>query len=138
MKQAFDIHKAAGIIIKDRKLLVEKSKNKDFFVAPGGKVEEGEAVKSALTRELMEEFKLTVREDDLSEFGTFCAAAAGQENRQLCMEVFIVNKWEGEIIPDNEVEEIAWVSSNIPNGMQVGSIFEHEVIPKLKEQNLID
>jgi len=33
------IHKAAGILIKDRKLLVEKSHNKQIFIAPGGSIE---------------------------------------------------------------------------------------------------
>lgn len=50
------IHKAAGILIKDKKLLVEKSKNKEFFIAPGGKIEAGETPEHALVRELDEEF----------------------------------------------------------------------------------
>ncbi len=42
MNQQYDIHKAAGIIIRDKKLLVERSKGKEFFIAPGGTIEEGE------------------------------------------------------------------------------------------------
>lgn len=132
------IHKAAGILIKDRKLLVEKSKNKSFFIAPGGSVEEGETVKAALIRELREEFQIDVSSEDLVDFGSFSAPAAGQEHRTVKMDVFIVNKWLGEPAPDNEVEKILWVSSDIPEGIKVGSIFEHEVIPRLKQQGLID
>lgn len=133
-----DIHKAAGIIIVDRKLLVERSQGKEHFKAPGGKIEPGETPKQALIRELIEEFQIRVSEEDLEDFGVFCHPAAGQENKSLCMDVFIVKKWEGEITPDHEVEQLLWLTSRIPAGIKVGSIFEHEVIPRLKTQNLID
>jgi 8-oxo-dGTP pyrophosphatase MutT (NUDIX family) len=133
-----DIHKAGGILIKDRKFLVERSKNKTFFIAPGGSIEEGENPKQALIRELLEEFQITVTENNLEEFGTFYAQAAGQEDKYLQMDVFIVKSWQGEPTPDNEVEEILWINSKLPEGIKVGSIFEHEVLPRLKEKNLID
>ncbi len=133
-----DIHKAAGIIIKDRKLLVERSSGKDFFIAPGGKLEQGETAAQALVRELKEEFSIDVIESDLEQFGTFSAAAANSPDRQVHMEVFIVKKWSGEITPDNEVEEIRWLTSDVPADIHVGSIFEHEVLPRLRDQNLVD
>jgi 8-oxo-dGTP pyrophosphatase MutT (NUDIX family) len=135
----YDIHKAAGIIIKDRRLLVERSKGKDVFVAPGGKLEQGQTSIQAAIRELKEEFQLSVAESDLEEFGTFYAEAAGSHNagKKLRMDVFIV-KNAGEIIPDSEVEEIRWISSNLPADIEVGSIFAHEVLPRLKEQDLVD
>ncbi len=133
-----DIYKAAGIIIKDRKLLIEKSENKEFFIAPGGTIEEGETPKQALVRELWEEFEIKVNESDFEEFGLFDAKAAGQEEKIVHMHVYVVNKWEGEPSPHAEVKEILWVNSEIPKNIKVGSIFEHEVIPRLKEQNLID
>jgi mutator protein MutT len=133
-----DIHKAAGIIIRNRKLLVEKSKNKRFFIAPGGSIEDGETAKQALVRELKEEFKIDVLEDDLEEFGEFTGPAAGQEDRTLYMTAFMVKKWAGEPVADNEVEQIAWVNSQNEQNLPVGSIFEHHVMPKLKERGLID
>jgi mutator protein MutT len=133
-----DIHKAAGIIIRDRKLLVERSEGKEFFIAPGGSVEPGETVEQAVVRELKEEFDINVKGSDLEEFGTFYADAAGQEKLRLRMDVFTVKEWQGEPTPNSEVEEIAWITSNQPKSMKVGSIFEHEVIPRLKAKNLID
>lgn len=136
MKQA-DIHKAAGILLKDKKLLVEKSENKDFFIAPGGSIEQGETSQQTLVRELREEFRIKVAEEDLEEFGTFTADAAGQPGRVVEMKVFMVKNWIGEPTPDHEVERILWIDSNIPSDIKVGSIFEHEVIPRLKKLNLI-
>ncbi len=134
----YDIHKSAGIIIKDKKLLVERSKGKDFFISPGGSIEGDETSKQALIRELKEEFQIEVTINDLDFFGTFTAKAAGQNNKSLIMDVFIVTKWQGTPTPDNEVEEILWIDSNIPANIKVGSIFEHEVIPRLKKLGLID
>lgn len=138
MNKNIDIHKAAGIIIRNRKLLVERSKGKEFFIAPGGTIEDGETPQDALVRELMEEFQLTVNEADLSIFGTFRAAAAGQEAKVVEMQVFTVNSWQGEPTADNEVEEIKWITSQPEAGIKLGSIFEHEIIPRLKAADLID
>lgn len=135
----YDIHKAAGIIIRDRKILIERSYGKDTFMAPGGKLEQGETPSEAAIRELKEEFQLDVKASELTEFGTFYAEAAGSHNvgKKLRMDVFMV-KNAGDITPDNEVEEIRWITSDIPSDINVGSIFAHEVIPRLKQQDLID
>ena len=137
MSDVVHIHKAAGILIRDRKLLVERSRGKEFFIAPGGSIEPGETPEQALVRELMEEFQITVRQDNLQLFGTFKAAAAGQENKIVEMTVFTVSVWAGEPTADNEVEEIRWITSE-PKDIKLGSIFEHEVIPRLRAADLID
>lgn len=137
-ERSIDIHKAGGVIISDHKLLLERSKGKELFINPGGKVEPGETVKQALVRELKEELTIDVDEADLDEFGTFYAPAAGQEDKWLQMDLFMVKRWQGEMKPDHEVEEIRWVTSQLPEGIKTGSIFEHEVIPRLKAQGLID
>lgn len=138
MSEHDHIHKAAGILIEDRKLLVEKSENKEFFIAPGGSIEAGETPEHALVRELEEEFGIDVKETDLEKFGSFSAPAAGQEHRTVVMEAYFVKKWQGEPSPNSEVEEIRWITSDIPKDIKVGSIFEHEVVPRLKKLDLID
>jgi mutator protein MutT len=136
--QQYSIHKAAGIIIKDRKLLVEKSIDKNFYISPGGSIESGETPEEALTRELMEEFTITVDKNDLTPFDIYYANAANDPDKVVKMEVFIVNKFSGTIAPSHEVELIEWVNSFNDNKLPLGSIFEKEVIPKLKSLNLID
>jgi 8-oxo-dGTP diphosphatase len=132
------IHKAAGVIIKDRKLLVTRSKQKLVFMSPGGKIEPGESPIQALIRELNEELQIKVEEKDLSPLKTFTAPASGNEQDQLIMDVFMINHFEGNPTPDNEIEEVAWISTSFPKQMKIGSIFEHEVIPLLKSMDLID
>lgn len=133
-----DIYKAAGILIKNRRLLIERSENRTMFVAPGGSVEEGETPEEALVRELMEEFGIIVEESNFEHFGHFHAKAAGEEDKTVHMNAFIVNKWVGNPKPNAEIKEILWVTSNLPKNITVGSIFEHEVIPRLKSLDLID
>lgn len=135
MDRKIDIHKSAGILIKDRKFLITRSAGKDFFIAPGGKVEQGESTTEALKRELQEELCIDVNSDDVTEFGTFYALAAGHENSYLQMGVFMVSDWQGEIAPAAEVEEILWIDSSLSEGVELGSIFLHDVLPKLKEQD---
>lgn len=139
MSNDYDIHKAAGIIIQDRRLLVERSKGKTVFIAPGGKCELGETSQQAVIRELKEEFRLDISENNLEIFGTFYAEAAGSHNagKKLRMDVFMVHD-AGEVTPDSEVEEIRWISSDIPVDIEVGSIFAHEVLPRLKKRDLVD
>lgn len=143
-----DIHKAAGIIVEDRQLLVSRSEGKDVFVAPGGKLEfdaeknRMETPEEAVIRELLEEQGVEVRLEDLVFFGTFNAVAAGHEDQelQLRMDVYEVTSYTGELHPHGEIEENRWVTSTTASdeGIKLGSIFEHEVIPRLVAGNRID
>ena len=86
---------------------------------------------------MMEEVQVEVNADSLEKLGTFRALAAGNESKTVEMEVLIIRDSNGEPIPSSEVEEIAWVNSTTRD-IQLGSIFEHHVIPLLKERGLID
>lgn len=133
-----DIHKAAGLLIKDRKVLAERSVGKPAFIQPGGKIEPGETVRQALVRELQEEFTIDVDEADLEPFGSYTAEAANNPGQQVHLEAFIVKKWRGEITPASEVEETLWLTSDLPKDVEIGSIFVHDIIPRLKALDLID
>ncbi|MBI5906505.1 NUDIX domain-containing protein [Candidatus Saccharibacteria bacterium] len=134
----YQIHKAAGIIIQDRQLLVERSFGKQFFIAPGGKVKARETPPKALIRELREEFGIETIEEDFEPFGTYYADAAGQEHLRLREDVFMVKKWIGEVAANSEVEEIAWITSSPPEEMKIGSTLTDEIMPRLKKIGLLD
>ena len=138
MNKKIDMHKAGGVLIRDRKFLISRSKGKNFFVAPGGKLEKGETPEESLRRGPKEEFTIEIEMDDLEKFGTFYAPAIGMEDKYLQSDIFLVHRWQGEIQPDNEIEETMWIDSHLPDGIQLGSIFQHEVLPRLKQANLID
>ncbi|HYF04566.1 MAG TPA: NUDIX domain-containing protein [Patescibacteria group bacterium] len=131
------ILKAAAIIIREQKLLVVRAQGKELYVSPGGKIEGTETAEQALIRELLEELQITVTLEQVEFFGTFSALAAYDPSVTLVMQTFIVNKFSGPIIPGSEIEEVKWITSEDIGKLPLGSIFEHEVIPKLKSQGLI-
>ena len=137
-EQSYDIYKASGIIVRDRKVLATRSKGKSFFVQPGGKLEGDESEVEAVIRELSEEMGIQVREDDLEKLGDYYAEAAGQAGARLKLAAWIVNDFEGEPSPHSEVEEIRAFNSQIPEGVEVASILLHDIIPELKARNMID
>jgi 8-oxo-dGTP pyrophosphatase MutT (NUDIX family) len=132
-----NIQKAGGVFIKDRHFLVTKSFGKDVFVAPGGKLEKGETAVQALGRELKEELSIEISPNTLEDLGTFRAEAAGQAGVMLEMQVFRVHDYTGEIVASSEIEETKWINTQTKD-ISIGSIFEHDVMPLLKQQNLID
>lgn len=137
MTNQVDIRKAGGVIVRERKFLVTRSAGKDFFIAPGGKLEKDETPEEALKRELEEEIQINIDLTTLENLGTFYAEAAGKDGLMLEMHVFKVNDYEGEPTPSSEVEEIKWIDTQTSD-IQIGSIFEHEVMPLLKQKDLID
>jgi 8-oxo-dGTP pyrophosphatase MutT (NUDIX family) len=136
MPRKVDIRKAGGALIRDRKLLVARSTGKSIFIMPGGKPDPGETIGQALVRELQEELNVVVDESDLVPFGVFYAPAAGQEGLWLQMDICLVERWQGEPAPSHEVDELQWVTSK--PAVKIGSVIEHEVIPRLKAEGLID
>ncbi len=137
MSEQVDIRKAGGVILKDRHFLITRSAGKDIFIAPGGKLENDETPEQALEREIMEEIQVQVDVTGLEKLGTFRAIAAGHDDKIVEMNVFIIHEMSGEPTPSSEVEEIMWINSQT-KGVALGSIFEYDVMPLLKQKNLID
>lgn len=133
-----NIRKAAAAIIRDRQLLVCREYDEAIFIAPGGRLDRGESPEQAVIRELQEELELTVRQQQLTVLGVFYAEAATEPGSWLEMTVYLVGDVPVELHPAAEIEELAWINSEIPVGMAVGSIFQHDVLPLLKARNLID
>ena len=133
-----DIYKSAGIIIQNRKLLFTRAEGMEFFIDPGGKIEKGESAKQALVRELKEELSIEVKMSDLEFFGEYTAEAANHKGKTVHMKAFMVNEWHGEIKPSAEIEELRWLTSELPDDIQVGSIFGGKVLPALHSKGLVD
>lgn len=126
-----EIHKAAGIIVRDKKLLVVRTRGKTTFFAPGGKLEEGETYEQALVRELREELMMELEAHHYEPFGTFSAEADDKPGVILHMTTFLIKDYTGPLQASSEIEELAWVDAANSEAVPMGSIFRHEVLPRL-------
>lgn len=103
---------AAAIIIKDKKLLLVKQKNRDYWTPPGGLVDEGESPEEACIRETKEEIGVEV--EIVASLKTE-KRWWPQRNDFLEIHNFLVNVQSGEPhCVDNgdigDVEDIVWVT----------------------------
>ncbi|BBM67177.1 DNA mismatch repair protein MutT [Vibrio alfacsensis] len=138
MNEIVKMHKSAGIIVKDGALLVLRSKGKDTFYAPGGKLDSVETPEQALCRELLEEVGIQVTLNDLKLFGRFEAPAHDKVDVTLIMDVFFVNAYAGEVVASNEIEECQWVDSSNVDNISISTIFRNNVFPQLVKQGLVN
>jgi 8-oxo-dGTP pyrophosphatase MutT (NUDIX family) len=84
-KEKVQLHTAGLLLVKNRKLLLAFSNNKQCFYLPGGKVDDGESAREALIREIAEELNICVNENEL-EFYTHISAPAYGETEGTIME----------------------------------------------------
>lgn len=86
--------RATGVVIKDNKVLLIKRFNngKQYYVFPGGGVEEGETVEEALIRELKEETSLNIKVS--RKLWTFDTEWLGQTIKHVN---FLVNNFSGSL-----------------------------------------
>ena len=69
---------AGLIVIKDRKLLLAFSNNKQAFYLPGGKTDQGESTENALRREVSEELDITLDPEKIHYYTHITAPAFGE------------------------------------------------------------
>ena len=129
-------HKIAGVIIRNRKLLMCRKYDEPHFIMPGGRVKEKENKEETLRRELKEE--LNVNLVSMEFFATKEAVHFKDKSKIVRMEMYFVDV-EGEPKPTSEINEIIWVDSSYKKkGIKIASINEDFTIPELKKRNLID
>ena len=104
------IDKLALIYIRDKKLLVTRSRGKALYYLPGGKREVGETDAQALTREVKEELSTDLITSKLSHMGTFEGPADGKPPGTIVRLTCYFGDVDGNIKPSAEIEEIAWLS----------------------------
>lgn len=129
------IDKVGGIILKDKKILVQrKNNNREECIIPGGKREDNETDFETLKRELMEE--LTVELQEAEFFGEYHDQACFS-GKPLCVKAYLT-KIKGTIKCNNEIKEAIWIDKNYKEkGIKLGSILEDYVIPELIKRNLM-
>lgn len=129
------IDKVGGIILQDKKILVQRKNNdREECIIPGGKRDGNETDFETLKRELMEE--LTVELQEAEFFGEYYDQACFS-GKPLCVKAYLT-KTKGTIKCNNEIKEALWIDKNYKEkGIKLGSILELHVIPELIKRNLM-
>ena len=129
------IDRLAFIDIKDKKILLALSKDKDTWFIPGGKREKGETDEEALIREIQEELSVDIIPESITYFTTLEGSAYGKPEGTKVRIAFYTGKYIGTIIPAAEIEKVEYFSfDNAPKLPETGQA----MLKKLKTNGLID
>ncbi len=89
-----------------------KKPRRNWYVAPGGKMESGETIKQSAIREFQEETGLTVEDPKLKGVFTFLI----YENEEIVMEwmmfTFYSKEHKGTLLEESKEGELEWVPVN--------------------------
>ena len=103
------IDKVGGIILKDKKILVQrKNNNREECIIPGGKREGNETDFETLKRELLEELTVELLEAEF--LGEYFDKACFSD-KPISVKTYLT-KVKGEIICANEIKEAIWIDRN--------------------------
>ncbi|MFY9462576.1 MAG: NUDIX domain-containing protein [Candidatus Sungiibacteriota bacterium] len=102
------IDKLAWIHIRDKKILMTRSRGKDTWYIGGGKREQGESDSEALIREVKEELTVDLMPHTIKHMDTFEAQAHGKPAGTIVRMTCYTGDYVGVVRPAAEIEEIAW------------------------------
>jgi 8-oxo-dGTP diphosphatase len=103
-------------------LLVERGREplKGWWSLPGGLVETGELLATAVRREVFEETGLVVKPVRLSElFERIMRDASGQPEYHYVLADYLCTVVSGELRPGDDVSRVAWVKRGALGGYQL-------------------
>ncbi len=107
------LESVAWVLQRDGKVLCVKTKGKDKYFIPGGKLEAGETRQQGLVREIKEELNIDLIEATISHQFTVIDVAYGLDDTELEMHCYLAD-FSGEITPNAEIELLQWFDkSNI-------------------------
>ena len=96
----------AYLHIKNKKILLTKSKKKNAFYFAGGKLEQNESEKDALVREIKEELTVELQPESLKKYGVFEAQAYGEPSGINVQIVCFTGKHTGQMRANSEIGDL--------------------------------
>ncbi len=111
MQDTITFLRTAGlVVVRDHQLLLAFSRNKGAWYLPGGKVDAGETTTEALVREIREELNVELDPARLELYCRIQAPAFGEAGGVWIDQDCFRYPLDAEIIPGNEIEEVAYFS----------------------------
>jgi 8-oxo-dGTP diphosphatase len=125
---------AAAVIrdVRGRVLLVRK-RGTTAFMQPGGKINPDEDALAALAREVQEELQCGTRQETARFLGRFAAPAANEAGATVVADLYAVEV-DGDARAAAEIEEVAWVHPDHPQGYPLAPLTRDHVLRLLQKQ----
>ena len=125
----------AGIIIRNKKLLLVKGKSYEELWTPGGKVEFKENDEQCLRRELKEEINAELKK--IIFFKEYSGVSFYHPNKKINQRIYIATV-TGQIKPNTEIEKIIWLSKKDFKNKKYKIIpmIDNEIIEDLIKSNI--
>lgn len=124
----------AGIIIRNGKILLVRAKNYMELWTPGGTPLKNETPTVCLKRELKEEINADLRK--MKFLGEFIEISP-YTHKEVRNVIYMVDV-EGDLKPQNEIEELVWVSREDFENKRYNYVYiiEDEIIPTIIKKKL--
>lgn len=124
------MRRRAGILIVDQKdntiaLMYRKKHGCEYYVVPGGGVEDGESIIDAALREIKEELNVTLTSDVLTDFASFQTNDTKEYYFIAYMDTCVHLEIVGEETSRNTEDNVY-----IPKWIPINDITSHDVRPK--------
>jgi 8-oxo-dGTP diphosphatase len=130
-----DIFVAAVAILRDRRVLMVRARERDVLYMPGGKIDDGESPSDAAARETREEVAVGLLPGSVHELFTVVTQAHGEPDGRLVRMVVFGGEPDADPRPSAEVSEVHWVTTADAYRCPPAGT---EVLRQLAELDLID
>jgi mutator protein MutT len=125
------------ILIKDRKVLTVRAKDKNYFTLPGGKIDSGETSEEALIREVKEEVGVDLIPTTVNYYKGFIQHAHGKDKNIFISMHCYFGEYYGELQPGHEICELDWLNCDDIGTPKIPKI-KNPLLEDLKKNNFID
>ena len=102
------IETVAWVHVADGRILCARSRGRDVFYIPGGKLEPGETELDALIREVKEELTVDLVPETARHVGTYGAQAHGQADGVAVTMSCYTADYQGMPVASSEIAELGW------------------------------
>ncbi|MGS2740041.1 NUDIX hydrolase [Sinomicrobium pectinilyticum] len=125
------------IVVRDHKLLLAYSNNKNAWYLPGGKVDKGETSLQSLIREIREELNIEIIPEKLSYYCHISAPAYGENTSVIMEQDCFFYELTGEVKPGNEIGAVKFFNLEMYTSEPVQVIGVLKVFEKLAKDNIL-
>ncbi|MBS1947735.1 MAG: NUDIX domain-containing protein [Bacteroidetes bacterium] len=106
------IFTAGLVVLKEKKLLLAFSNNKQAWYLPGGKVDTNETAEAALIRESREELNIELKKSDLKFYMHITAPAFGEKEGIIMEQDCYLYDLHEEPLPSAEIRAVKYFDSH--------------------------